>query len=144
LNERKVLDFYRELHRILDRYEGRKPPANEVRQRNRYYYLVRVLAAYQKTFPLAAARLELKAREEPLPSDPLDEILTLAEARRRGLLTIGDLAHKLRRSYQTVRKALAGTEPPVPHLLAVDGKTKLFTREDAADWLKKRWGFTGR
>jgi hypothetical protein len=144
LNETKVLAFFRELHRIQTRYPGGKPPANEVRQRNRYYYLVRVLAAYSQTFPLAAARMEAQAREQPLPGDPIDEVLTRAEARRRGWLTIEDLARKLRRSYQTVRKALAEASPPVPHVLATDGKTKLYRRDDAADWLRKRWGFTRR
>jgi len=144
LNEAKVLAFSREFYWIQDRYQGRNPPANEVRQRNRFYYLLRVLAAYRKAFPLAAARLEKEARDEPLPSDPLDQVLTLAEARRRGLLTISDLARKLRRTYQTVRKALAATKPSVPHVLATDGKTKLFERKDAAEWLKQRWGFTHR
>jgi hypothetical protein len=144
LNETKVLAILRELHRILARYQERKPPANEVRQRNRFYYISRVLADYQKIHPRIFARLEAQARNQPLPSDPLDEILTLAEARRRGLLTIEDLAGKLRRTYQTVRKALAEASPPVPHILAVDGKTKLFRREDAASWLRARWGFEGR
>jgi hypothetical protein len=139
-----VLEFYRELHRILDRYRGRPPPANEVRQRNRFYYLVRVLRAYKAEHPKVAAQLEAQARELPLPEDPLEEVLTLADARRRGWLTIEDLARKLKRSYQTVRKALRRSVPSVPYVHAIDGKTQLYRRDDAAAWLRWRWDFTKR
>jgi hypothetical protein len=144
LTQKKVLSFYREVHRVRARYGDRPPPANEVRQRNRYYYLLRVLADYRQAHPVTGARLELEAREVPLPSDPLEEVLTLAEARRRGWLTIEDLARKLRLSYQTVRKALRATSPPVPYVSAVDGKTHLYRRKDTAAWLKRRWGFSKR
>jgi len=144
LTERKVLRFIRERNRILARYGDRPPPANEVRQRNRYYYLLRVIAGYQGLHPKVVAKLEGQALEEPMPEDPVDEVLIRADARRRGWLTIEDLAKKLRRSYQTVQKALRAADPPVPYVLGTDGKTHLFRRKDAAAWLKKRWGFTGR
>ena len=144
LTEAKVLAFLRERDRILARYGGRPPPANESRHRNRYYYVLRVLAGYQRKHPQKYRRLKTQAAAEPVPADPLEEVFALAEARRRGWLTIEDLAKKLRRSYQTVQKALAREDPPVPHQKARDGKTKLYARADAAAWLRRRWGFTGR
>ena len=139
-----MLRFLRERDRIRARYGGRPPPANESRHRNRYYYVLRVLEGYRKTHARQFARLQREAEAEPVPTDPLEEVFALAEARRRGWLTIEDLARKLRRTYQTVQKALAKEEPPVPHKKARDGKTKLYAREDAAAWLRRRWGFTGR
>lgn len=144
LTQKKVLAFFRERDRILARYGDRPPPANEVRQRNRYYYVLRVLDGYRQDHPTEAGRLERVARELPLPDDPLDQVLTLAEARRRGWLTMEDLARKLRRSYQTVQKALRAADPPVPFVRALDGKTHLYSRADAAKWLRERWHFTKR